>query len=107
MLANTAFWVVVVVAITILISLALAQFISKEFFGRKVVRWAIIVPWAASLVITAKLFGLIYDYSYGTLTMMLQAPHITSGPLALLGDDHSTRASSPLVGIFVSVPSTA
>jgi len=106
-LTNTVVWVVVVVALTVLVSLALAQFLAKDFFGRKVVRWAIIVPWAASLVITAKLFTLIYDYYYGTLNMILQGLHITSGPIDFLGDDRWTMPSMILVGIFVSVPFTA
>ena len=70
-LVNTMVWVVAVVVLTLLISLALAQFLSKDFFGRKVVRYAIIVPWAASLVITAKTFMMIYDYYYGTLNLVL------------------------------------
>ena len=106
-LTNTVVWVVVVVAVTVLISLAVAQFLAKDFFGRKVVRWAIIVPWAASLVITAKLFTMIYDYYYGTLNLILQTLHITSGPIDFLGDDRWTMASMILVGIFVSVPFTA
>ena len=106
-LTNTVIWVVAVVALTILVSLGLAQFLTKDFFGRKVVRWAIIVPWAASLVITAKLFTLIYDYYYGTLNMILQGLHITSAPIDFLGDDHWTMASMIMVGIFVSVPFTA
>jgi multiple sugar transport system permease protein len=106
-LTNTVVWVVVVVGLTVLISLALAQFLAKDFFGRKVVRWAIIVPWAASLVITAKLFTLIYDYYYGTLNMILQGLHITSGPIDFLGDDRWTMPSMIVVGIFVSVPFTA
>src|SRR5450631_2392270 len=106
-LTNTVIWVVAVVALTIVVSLALAQFLAKDFFGRKVVRWAIIVPWAASLVITAKLFTLIYDYYYGTLNMILQGLHITSGPIDFLGDDRWTMPSMIMVGIFVSVPFTA
>lgn len=106
-LTNTVIWVVVVVALTVLVSLAVAQFLAKDFFGRKVVRWAIIVPWAASLVITAKLFTLIYDYYYGTLNLILTTLHITSGPIDFLGDDRWTMASMIVVGIFVSVPFTA
>src|SRR6185436_5905594 len=86
-LTNTVVWVVAVVALTVLVSLAVAQFLAKDFFGRKVVRWAIIVPWAASLVITAKLFTLIYDYYYGTLNLILTTLHITSGQIDFLGDD--------------------
>jgi multiple sugar transport system permease protein len=106
-LTNTVIWVVVVVACTVLVSLAVAQFLAKDFFGRKVVRWAIIVPWAASLVITAKLFTMIYDYYYGTLNLILTTLHITSGPIDFLGDDRWTMPSMILVGIFVSVPFTA
>jgi multiple sugar transport system permease protein len=106
-LTNTLIWVVVVVALTVLVSLGVAQFLAKDFFGRKVVRWAIIVPWAASLVITAKLFTMIYDYYYGTLNLILTTLHITSGPIDFLGDDRWTMASMILVGIFVSVPFTA
>ena len=106
-LTNTEVWVVVVVAVTVLISLAVAQFLAKDFFGRKVVRWAIIVPWAASLVITAKLFTMIYDYYYGTLNLVLQTLRITSEPIDFLGDDRWTMISMILVGIFVSVPFTA
>ena len=106
-LTNTVVWVVVVVAVTVLISLAVAQFLAKDFFGRKVVRWAIIVPWAASLVITAKLFTMIYDYYYGTLNLVLQTLRITSEPIDFLGDDRWTMISMILVGIFVSVPFTA
>ena len=60
-------------AITILISLGLAQLLSKEFFGRRFVRWAIIVPWAASLVITSRLFTLLYDFYHGLINRVLVA----------------------------------
>src|SRR5262245_65822584 len=43
-LVNTAVWVGVVVALTVLISLALAQFLNERFPGRRLVRWALIVP---------------------------------------------------------------
>ena len=62
---------VAVLVLTVLVSLAVAQFLSKDFWGRSIVRWAIIVPWAASLVITARLFTLIYDYYHGILNEVL------------------------------------
>jgi hypothetical protein len=45
-LRNTAIWVIVVVVLTLLISLALAQLMAKDFVGRRIMRWSIIVPWA-------------------------------------------------------------
>ena len=53
---NTFVWVVVVVLCTVVISLALAQFLNKNFPGRRWVRMAIIVPWAASVVMTTTVF---------------------------------------------------
>ena len=106
-LKNTAVWVIAVVALTIVVSLGLAQFLSKDFFGRRVVRWAIIVPWAASLVITARLFTLIYDYNFGMLNYVLLKLHVISKPIDFLGNDSWTMPSMILVGVFVSIPFTA
>ncbi|HEY2044177.1 MAG TPA: sugar ABC transporter permease [Jatrophihabitans sp.] len=104
---NTVTWVVAVVVLTIVISLALAQFLSKEFFGRKLVRWAIIVPWAASLIITARLFTLLFDYYHGLINRLLLWLHLLHKPVDFLGDDKWTMPSMILVGIFVSLPFTA
>ena len=106
-LVNTLVWVVVVVALTVLVSLAVAQFLAKGFFGRRVVRYAIIVPWAASLVITAKTFSMIYNYYYGTLNLVLTRLHVISTPIDFLGNDSWTMPSMILVGVFVSIPFTA
>jgi len=105
-LKNTVVWVVAVVALTIVISLGLAQLLSKEFFGRRAVRWAIIVPWAASLVITARLFTLLLDYYHGLLNRLLVSLHVLSRPVDFLGDDRWTMPAMVLVGVFVSLPFT-
>ena len=70
---NTVVWVVVVVAVTIALSLGLAQLLNESFPGRRLVRWALIVPWAASLIMTAKLFVWIYDYYFGILNRVTAA----------------------------------
>jgi multiple sugar transport system permease protein len=106
-LKNTFVWVVATVALTMLISLALAQFMAKDFAGRRLVRWAIIVPWAASLVITARLFTLILDYNHGILNRLLVDLHVAGAPIDFLGDDRFTMASMVGVGVFVSIPFTA
>ncbi|THG34464.1 sugar ABC transporter permease [Glaciibacter flavus] len=104
---NTGIWVVAVVAITILIGLALAQFLSKDFWGRRVVRWAVIVPWAAALVITSQLFRLLFDYYHGTINAVLLALHVIPKPIDFLGNPPLLMASMILVGVYVSLPFTA
>jgi ABC-type sugar transport system permease subunit len=106
-IVNTVVWVAAVVILTLLAGLGLAQFLSKEFFGRRLVRWAVIVPWAASLVITARLFTLIYDYYHGILNRLLQWLHVINTPIDFLGDDRWTMSAMVAVGVFVSIPFTA
>jgi multiple sugar transport system permease protein len=105
-LRTTLIWVVGVVAITVLISLGLAQFLNKRFAGRRYVRWALIVPWAASLIMTSRLFVWIYDYYFGVLNRFLQWLHIIDAPRDWLADDHTVLAAMIVVGVFVSVPFT-
>lgn len=106
-LRNTAVWVVAVVALTILIGLMLAQFMAKDFYGRTFMRWAIIIPWAASLVITARLFTLILDYEHGILNRLLTSLNILGEPIDFLGEDAWVMPSMIGVGVFVSLPFTA
>jgi ABC-type sugar transport system permease subunit len=104
--ANTAVWVIAVVVVTILVSLALAQLLNERFPGRRLVRWALIVPWAASLIITAKLFVWVYDYYFGILNHVLLSLRIIAAPVDWLGDDATVMGAMIAVGVFVSLPFT-
>ena len=105
-LGNTMAWVVGVVAITLLVSLALAQLLNADFPGRRLVRWALIVPWAASLIMTSKLFVWLYDYYFGLLNRVLVALGALPGPVDWLGDDATVMGAMIAVGVFVSLPFT-
>ena len=104
--ANTVVWVTVVVAVTIVLSLGLAQFLNKSFPGRRLVRYALIVPWAASLIMTSKLFVWVYDYYFGILNHSLARLSVIDGPIDWLGDDSTVMGAMIAVGIFVSLPFT-
>lgn len=103
---NTFAWVAMVVVLTIVISLGLAQFLAKDFVGRRFVRWSIIVPWAAALVMTAQLFKLMYSYYHGIINHLLLTLGIIDTPIDWLGNSSLTMPSMIAVGVFVSVPFT-
>jgi ABC-type sugar transport system permease subunit len=103
---NTVTWVVLVVGITIMISLGLAQLLNASFPGRRLVRWALIVPWAASLIMTSKLFVWLYDYYFGLINRALVAVGLLRGPVDWLGDDATVMGAMIAVGVFVSLPFT-
>ena len=65
-----------------------------------------IIPWAASLVITARLFTLLLDYNYGIVNRFLLAVGILDTPIDFLGDDRWTMPSMIAVGVFVTLPFT-
>jgi len=104
--ANTVVWVVVIVAVTVAVSLALAQLLNEDFPGRRLVRWALIVPWAASLIMTSKLFVWIYDYYFGILNHVLLSLRLLSAPVDWLGNDATVMGAMIAVGVFVSLPFT-
>ncbi len=104
--ANTAVWVAVIVAVTIVVSLGLGQFLNASFPGQRLVRWALIVPWAASLIMTSKLFVWIYDYYFGILNHLLVSLHLIARPIDWLGEDTTVMGAMIAVGIFVSLPFT-
>jgi ABC-type sugar transport system permease subunit len=105
-LRNTALWVVLVVGITVLISLALAQLLNERFPGRRAVRWALIVPWAASLVMTAAIWKWMLNYYYGIINGALQWVGLIDKPRDWLGDASTSFYAMVLVGIIVSLPFT-
>jgi len=104
---NTLVWVTMVVGVTIVISLAFAQLLDASFPGRRVVRWFVIVPWAASLIMTSKLFVWIYDYYFGILNHVLTTLHVIAEPVDWLGNDATVMGAMIAVGVFVSLPFTS
>ncbi|MEU6996743.1 sugar ABC transporter permease [Nonomuraea sp. NPDC046570] len=103
-------WVVAVVVLTVLISLALAQLFNQRFPGRKVARWALIAPWAASVLMTAIIFKWMLDPEVGLINMIrrdLGWIDAMGGAAAdQLGDASTAMPWLIFVAVFVSVPFT-
>lgn len=107
-LVRTSIWVLTVVVITMLIALAMAQLFNQEFPGRRVARWALIAPWAASVVMTAIVFRWSLNADNGIINIALH----DLGLMPVYGTDAADWLGRPvvafawmmLVAIFVSVP---
>lgn len=107
-LVRTSIWVLTVVVITMLIALAMAQLFNQEFPGRRVARWALIAPWAASVVMTAIVFRWSLNADNGIINIALH----DLGLMPIYGTDAADWLGRPvvafawmmLVAIFVSVP---
>ncbi|MFE6504680.1 carbohydrate ABC transporter permease [Kitasatospora sp. NPDC057738] len=102
----TVVWTVVVVGLTMLISLALAQLFSQNFPGRRVTRWALVAPWAASVLMTAIGFRWMLDQVAGVFNRLLLDLGLIDHSRAWLGDAAHAKPWLVLVAVFVSLPFT-
>jgi multiple sugar transport system permease protein len=109
-LVRTLVWVAVVVAVTMLLSLGLAQLFNQRFPGRRFARWAIIAPWAASVMMTALIFRWMLQPDSGVIYLFLHQIGIVSAfnenTPDWLGNPDAAMACMMAVAIFVSLPFT-
>ncbi|GAB2466339.1 multiple sugar transport system permease protein [Conyzicola lurida] len=105
-LGRTLVWVVAVVLFTVLLSLALAQLLNKAFPGRQLVRMAVIVPWAASVVMTTLVVYYGLDPFYGIINEGLVQLGILDTPYGFTKNATSAFAWSIGIAVFVSLPFT-
>ncbi|MCL1840779.1 MAG: sugar ABC transporter permease [Propionibacteriaceae bacterium] len=120
-LLRTLIWVVVVVAGTVVVSLVLAHFLNKAFPGRTIVRIILIIPWAASVLMTTLVIYYMFEPNYGLVNNLLMRIHawLANSPLHLdwlvtfANGDYGFTKRMPaafilaiFVAIFVSLPFT-
>jgi ABC-type sugar transport system permease subunit len=107
-LVRTVIWVLVVVGVTMAISLGLAQLYNQRFPGRRVTRWALIAPWAASVLMTAFIFRWALDANSGVINVLLHdlglVKHFGTNQADWLGRPDSAFVWMMVVAIFVSLP---
>lgn len=104
---RTLVWVFGIVFFTVLLSLPLAQLINQNFPGRKYVRWAMIFPWAASVVMTSMIWTWILDAYSGELNLTLTNLGLISEPVDWVNNPGSSFYFLMWVAVFVSVPFTS
>ena len=104
---RTLLWVFGIVFFTVLLSLPLAQLINQNFPGRKYVRWAMIFPWAASVVMTSMIWTWILDAYSGELNLTLTQLGLISEPVDWVNNPGSSFYFLMWVAVFVSIPFTS
>ncbi|MFD8168748.1 carbohydrate ABC transporter permease [Streptomyces cellulosae] len=102
----TVVWTVGVVALTMVLSLGLAQLFNQRFPGRRLTRWALIAPWAASVLMTAIGFKWMLDRTAGVLNTLMTDLGIVDSPEDWLGDPSTAWPWMMFVAVFVSLPFT-
>jgi multiple sugar transport system permease protein len=105
---RTVIWVFAVVAVTMVLSLGLAELFNQRFPGRRVARWALIAPWAASVTMTSLVFRWALDPNNGVINVFLHDIGVikafNSNESDWLGRPTSAFIWMMVVAVFVSLP---
>ncbi|MBD3421858.1 MAG: ABC transporter permease subunit [Chitinivibrionales bacterium] len=86
-LGVTVMFTIVAVCFEAVIGLLFAILLHEQFAGRGALRALILIPWAIPTIISAKMWKLIFDYTYGILNVVLL-------DLGLIGDKVNWLGSS-------------
>ena len=107
-LGRTVVWVVGVVGATLLWALALAALLNKSFPGRRLVRMAVIVPWASSVVMTTMVVHYGLEPYFGIINSFLVDVGLIASPEGYGWTRHPVTAFAwaMVVAVFVSLPFT-
>ena len=78
------------VVVELILGMVIALAINRAFVGRGIVRAAVLVPWALTTVVSAKMWAWIYDARYGVFNDILIRLHIIDQPLIFLAKPNLT-----------------
>jgi multiple sugar transport system permease protein len=99
---NTVLYAVVVTPITVVLALALAMFLDRQFIGRAFVRTAIFLPFIVSLGIIAIAWSFLMDPNIGLLTYWLSQAGVVSSQ-GILSDPTWAMPAVMFVGVWKNV----
>ncbi|WP_392508484.1 carbohydrate ABC transporter permease [Naumannella halotolerans] len=105
-IGRTIIWVGVVVALTVLISLAMAQLLNKAFPGRRLVRMIVIIPWASSVVMTTMVVYYGLEGYIGIINQFFVDIGLLAEPYGWTRNALPAFCWSIAVAVFVSLPFT-
>ncbi|MET0695673.1 MAG: sugar ABC transporter permease [Propionibacteriaceae bacterium] len=86
-IGNTAFYVVVGVALSTILGIAMAVVLQRNFRGRSWVIAVLILPWALPGVVSGILWTGIFDPNAGLINSVLSTLHLSDGTAVLLGQN--------------------
>lgn len=78
------------VTVELVLGMIIALAINRAFVGRGIVRAAVLVPWALTTVVSARMWAWIYDGRYGVFNDILMRLHIIEKPLIFLAKPELT-----------------
>lgn len=103
---RTLQWTVGVVAVTTILALFLAVMLNRKFPGRAIVRGLLLLPWAASLVVTTLLWRWMANPDFGAIGRAAESMGLNVGRVEWLANAELSFPLMMWIAIWVSLPPT-
>jgi len=103
----TLIYTVACVGVTLAIALGIALLINTDFYGRRMARALITLPWATPTVAAVLIWSWMFNYEYGVLNAGLRALGVARAGIAWLFDPHVALVAVLLVTIWKIFPFSA
>ncbi|WP_425571848.1 carbohydrate ABC transporter permease [Pontibacillus salipaludis] len=103
-LMNTGVFTVISVGLELVLGMAIALLINKAFFGRGMVRAAILIPWAIPTAVSAKMWSFLYDGQNGIIAKFFADVGIIDQMSTLLTTPFGSMAAVILTDVWKTTP---
>jgi len=101
---NTFLFTGVSVTLETVLGMVIALTLNTRFRGRGVLRAAVLVPWAIPTVVSAKMWGWMFNDVYGVINEMLLYVGWISGPIAWTVDPKLSMVAIVAVDVWKTTP---
>lgn len=100
----TILFVLVSVTLELVLGMIFALILNEKFRLRGLLRVAILIPWAIPIAISARIWQLIYNYSYGLFNFLAIQLGITTAPINWLGTPIAAFFALVISDVWKTVP---
>jgi trehalose/maltose transport system permease protein len=92
------------VVLETVLGMIIALALNAKFRGRSLLRAAVLVPWAIPTVVSARMWGWMFNDSYGVINAILMYLGIISEPLAWTAESHLSFVAVVAVDVWKTTP---
>ncbi len=100
----TVIYAIVTVAVELVLGLLVALALNQPIKGRGLAIAVMLIPWTLITVISAQMWGYIYNGIYGVLNAILMSLHIIQSPVLWLGDPTLATIAMMIADIWKTTP---
>ncbi|MGC9337701.1 MAG: carbohydrate ABC transporter permease [Candidatus Cloacimonadia bacterium] len=100
----TILFVLVSVTLELVLGMIFALILNEKFRLRGLLRVSILIPWAIPIAISARIWQLIYNYSYGLFNFLTIQLGITTAPINWLGTPIAAFFAIVISDVWKTVP---